>query len=249
MKLADQADRRYPPEVGTLVHRAASFLAHTVRPDGFHPWMGNGRRGSALDPVALAIEGIDNPELEWIVSGGTRGVRPEVTTHRFPWAGYTIMRSHWNADANYALFDAGPLGIQHAHEDKLSVEIAAYGRSIIEDPGIHTYSTAEHTIPLRNYFCNTWGHSTVIVDGKSQIRQIRKLDVRTDRPDEHTARSTNLYDYCSGSYDSGWGMNAWRSNPPSPYPVLSLEGEIDDSVVHHRSILFVRASHPEDPEY
>ena len=242
MELTDQAGWNCPEDIKTLVQRAARFLAFTVRPDGLHPWMGNGRRGSAIPSVNAALDRIPDDTLEYIASSGRKGVKPSSSSEWFPHAGYGVMRSNWDPDAHYCLFDVGPLGIQHAHEDKLSVEIGVYGRSLIEDLGIHTYSTAGHTMPLRNYFCNTHGHNTVIVDGKSQIRQIQKEDIETDATLGNVWVSTDVCDFLEGTYGSGWGENVWNPGVESLYPVLNLEGTPDTSIVQKRSVIFMKAA-------
>ena len=44
---------------------------------------------------------------------------PTETSHAFPYSGHYVMRSGWDKDATYLLFDAGPFGAGHQHEDKL----------------------------------------------------------------------------------------------------------------------------------
>ena len=84
------------------------------------------------------------------------------------------MRSDWGHEANYLFFDVGPVGVLHGHEGKLAVEVVAYGRSLVEDLGIHTYATTERDIPLHELLHRVrrtqhshrgWKEPTAIEDG------------------------------------------------------------------------------------
>ena len=76
------------------------------------------------------------------------------------------MRSDWTEDARWLIFDTGPYGGPHGHEDKLSFELFAYGAPFIVDPGSYTYNRSD---PYREYFVGSQGHNTVLVDNKSQV--------------------------------------------------------------------------------
>jgi uncharacterized heparinase superfamily protein len=87
---------------------------------------------------------------------------PTPSVH-FPNAGIYIMRQN----DLYLLLDAGPNGQDdnggHAHNDTLSFELFAHGKSFIVDPGSYVY-TADYK--ARNLFRSTAYHNTVIVDGQ-----------------------------------------------------------------------------------
>src|SRR5260370_499151 len=76
----------------------------------------------------------------------------------------------------YAIADCGDNGARgrgsHAHCDTLSVEIFAFGRTFLRDPGTFVYTASER---WRNKFRSTAYHSSVRVDGKeiSEIVQGR----------------------------------------------------------------------------
>ncbi len=46
-------------------------------------------------------------------------------------------------DDRYMLFDAGPFGYGHQHEDALSFVIYAYGKYMLVDPGNYPYDSSE----------------------------------------------------------------------------------------------------------
>ena len=67
------------------------------------------------------------------------------------------------------IFDVGPLGCPisagHGHADLLSIQLSAFGKPFLTDPGTYAY-TAEPE--WRDFFRGSAAHSTVVVDGRSQ---------------------------------------------------------------------------------
>ena len=86
------------------------------------------------------------------------------------------MRSDWSRDARYLLFRASPFGGFHGHEDKLSIEVSAYGTPLLVDAGTYTYNERD---PYRDHFVSSHAHNTVVIDGMSQVR---RWQVRHWRP-------------------------------------------------------------------
>ncbi len=212
----------------------AEFLAYTAKPDGSYVWTGDSTRGSAFDYVEAIADSVDRRDLQYIVSCGQRGILPPRKSSWYAYGGVGVMRSDWHRGANYLFFDVGPVGVIHGHEGKLAVEVVAYGRSLVEDLGIHTYATTEQDIPFHNFFTSSAAHNTVIVDGKSQAR-LKTGPFTTDHPLPNPWFSTATCDFLSGSYTEGY-MDV-------------TDDEIDKSVVHRRSVMFVKSRNAGDPEY
>ena len=112
----------------------------------------------------------------YVASQGRRGTPPAKRSVYFADGGYGIIRSGWGrngkafGDEQYLILDCGPLGAgNHGHFDCLNFELAAYGRSLIVDPGRYTYSEAGE-VNWRVKFRGTAYHNTVVVDGKNQTR-------------------------------------------------------------------------------
>ena len=212
----------------------AEFLASTAKPDGSYVWTGDSTRGSAFDYVAAMADSENRTDLQYIVSFGERGTPPPRKSSWYAYGGVGVMRSDWGREANYLFFDVGPVGVIHGHEGKLAVEVVAYGRSLVEDLGIHTYATTEQDIPFHQFFIASAAHNTVIVDGKTQVR-LTTGPFTTDQRLPNPWFSTATCDFLSGSYTEGYG---------------DAEGnEIDRSVVHHRNVIFVKGREEDDPEY
>ncbi|HVF46972.1 MAG TPA: alginate lyase family protein [Pyrinomonadaceae bacterium] len=112
------------------------------------------------------------PEVIWLT--GEKGVKfhgqlqickYESRSAAFPDAGAYILRHndlylHFNAN------DCGVYGRgSHAHNDALSIEISAFGRPFIVDPGSYVYNLDREA---RHLFRSTGYHSTVMVDDQEQ---------------------------------------------------------------------------------
>ena len=238
----------YPGQVEEAMVKRAEFLADCVKPDGTCPWTGDSRRRSPRDYVSRIAGPRGRGDLEHAVSGGERGTPPDHTSSWYAWQGLAVMRSGWGKKANYLMFDVGPLGEVHAHEGKLAVEVAAYGRSLIEDLGIHSYSREAAEIPYYDLFGNTPGHNTVIVDGASQMRLITGPKT-VEEPLGNTWVSTGVCDYLEGEYGNGWGEGQFGEPMSSVFEPEKYEGRIDTSVAHHRSVVYVKGKEPGDCEY
>ena len=67
----------------------------------------------------------------------------------------------------YSIIDCGDHGARgrgsHAHSDALSIEISAFNRTFIRDPGTYVYTASEEQ---RNLFRSTAYHNTVRIDGE-----------------------------------------------------------------------------------
>jgi hypothetical protein len=140
------------------------------------------------------------------------------------------MRSDWTKEARYLLFNAGPYGGFHGHEDKLSIEIYAYGQTFIVDPGSYTYYPED---PFRLYFVGSQGHNTLLVDNQSQIRRWQKVN-RIPKPalgNYATWIRRTDFDYVAATYNDGYGLFSLKK--PEGAPII-------EDVTHTRRILFVK---------
>lgn len=95
------------------------------------------------------------------------GTCPDFNSVALKTSGYYIMRSGWNYNDTYLIFDCGPMGPEHCpghgHADALSFELYACGIPMIIDPGVFSYRGK-----YRYYFKRTCSHNTIVIDGKDQ---------------------------------------------------------------------------------
>ncbi len=164
-----------PPRYDELLNKALEFSIYVHKPDGLIPAINDGDCNSYLSFLKKAYRVYPNEELLYVISKGKEGEPPRERSKGFPNSGYYVLRGSWAhepyEDGPYLLFDCGPLGFgSHGHYDLLSFEAAAYGHSLIVDPGRYTYSEeSEEGINWRRMFKSTAYHNTVVVDGKDQI--------------------------------------------------------------------------------
>ena len=184
-----EIDRKYWNSLAKML----TYIHGVMRPDGRAPLIGDAD-GSQIIPLVrrdaddaaylLGIgavvfnrqefkeAGLLTPELLWIM--GEKGVKThghlairKVSTPSaaFPDAGSYVLRD----DDLYLHFNANDCGVKgrgsHAHNDALSIEVSAFGRPFIVDPGSYVYNLDR---AKRQLFRSTGYHSTVMVDGLEQ---------------------------------------------------------------------------------
>ncbi len=155
----------------------------------------------------------------WAATARKEGLPPSQQSYAFPYAGHLITRSGWGPDDAYLLFDAGPFGLGHQHEDKLSFVLYAHRDELIIDPGNYPYDSS----PWRRYHTGSYAHNVVHVDGQPQNRRRLGDAVKTVKhPLPFEWKSDAMADYASASYDDGFG--------PSGEKIAA----------HRREILFVK---------
>ena len=166
---------KLPEARDSLLKQAIEFSYTVHKPDGFIPAINDGDCNSYLPLLKKAHTYYPDEHLRYVISKGEAGVPPTQRSRGFADSGYYILRSDWSvkpcSDALYLFFDCAPLGFgSHGHYDALNFELAAYGQSLIVDPGRYTYS--EHTtdgVNWRHYFKVTAAHNTIVVDGLDQM--------------------------------------------------------------------------------
>ena len=161
-----------------LLQKALDFVMFVHKPDGVIPALSDGDARSFLDLLRQGADLYDNPYWLYVATQGRAGTPPASRSHTFPAGGYTILRSGWGegvtsfTDERYLIFDCGPLGEgNHGHLDLLSFEAAAFGQSLVVDPGRYTYHEPHPesgAVNWRARFRGTAYHNTVQVDGLEQ---------------------------------------------------------------------------------
>lgn len=160
--------------------RGLTFSMHVHKPDGIVPSLSDGDARSYLDLLHQGAMLLGRDDLLFVATQGASGTPPTARVAHFPASGYSVVRSDWGqgaagfSDAQHLVWDCGPLGEgNHGHLDCLTFELAAFGRSLIVDPGRYTYSEAVDPADGTNWrvhFRGTSVHNTVSVDGLQQTR-------------------------------------------------------------------------------
>jgi len=177
------------------------YTLKSLKPSGYIPMLNDSdhdnQRGYLLD----AGRRFKRPDMLWVGSEGKAGTPPAFGSVALRHAGQYVMRTGYGPDDVYLLCDAGPYGYGHQHEDKLGLDVWAYGEEQIVDPGRFTYQGG----PWRSYFVGTASHSTMLVDGQGQRRRTTPQGWWIARaPLPNRWASTPDFDYLSAAYDDGW---------------------------------------------
>jgi len=223
-------------DVTELQRKLASmyeYLAYSIRPDGCWALLGDGFHFQALDrrDRLLAVsKKFGRSDFEYIGTQGLQGEEPRSSSRLFPEAGVAHMRQHWREDAHFLSMTFGSFGGWHGHEDKLSIELCAFGEAFIRDPGSFTYDAGD---PRRNYFLSSSSHSTLTIDGLSQARRWLPHNHRPVLNVREPAiwHSEAKFDLAAARYDEGYGD---YSRPLGKGPGKT------SSFLHDRIIIWVK---------
>ncbi len=208
-KLASLNQIVMPEEMDQQILKALGFSLYVHKPDGFIPSLSDGDVGSFLDLLKEGYELYGSEEMLYVASKGQLGHPPSERSKMFSESGYVVLRSGWGngneayEDDRYLVFDCGPLGAgNHGHLDCLSFEMAAYGQSLIVDPGRYTYDESGE-INWRVRFRGTAYHNTVLVDQKNQTHYAfhkKKFKIKGTEPDHEikTFISGEGFDFIHG---------------------------------------------------
>jgi hypothetical protein len=187
-----------PPAMDIALQRALEFSMHVHKPDGIVPSLSDGDARSFLDLLEHGADLFNRDDMLYVATSGAKGMPPAQRAVHFAASGYSVIRSGWGqgtkdfSDAQHLVFDCGPLGEgNHGHFDALSFELAAFGKSLVVDPGRYTYSEAvdpRDGINWRVHFRGTSAHNTVCVDGKQQTSYLPKLIKELSRHTQGSVR-------------------------------------------------------------
>ncbi|HBG25464.1 MAG: hypothetical protein A2Y10_09845 [Planctomycetes bacterium GWF2_41_51] len=174
----------------------------------------------------------NRPDMLYAATLGKQGQKPAKQSAAFPYGGFYVSRSGWKNDDYYMSINCGPLGVYdqecvHGHADALSIDVSAFGKTLIIDPGRYMYEG-----PFRIWFKGTAAHNTVVVDGKDQSQLADGWKFKTMAvPTKRVWCTTDNFDYFDGSHN---GYE--RLNEPVTHRrrVLAVKGQywvlVDDLV-------------------
>lgn len=238
LELADLNNRRgeVPADYLAKMEKMFNYLLLASMPNGAIPGLNDSGNTDIRKELATAFQLFpQRHDFEFVATGGKSGRAPVETSHAFPYTGHYVMRSGWDKEATFLLFDAGPFGFGHQHEDKLHFVLWSHGRQLVLDPGNFSYDRSR----WRRYVLSTAGHNTVLVDGQDQHRKSKKETYFWPRP--WTTDGKN-----AGEIPGPTGNDArWFSTPGADCAVGTYaDGYGPDNAVavtHQRRIAFVKS--------
>jgi len=219
-----------PPGYLDKLKRMYQYNLRCMMPGGLLPPLNDSGMTDILGSLREAYGTWGDPEFLWGATQGKEGQPLDFTSCAFPWAGQYVMRSGWAQEARYLMFEAGPYGTGHQHEDKLGLFLFAYGRPLLTEAGTYTYDNSK----WRRYVLSTAAHNTIMVDGLGQHRGGLGETYEAKQPLARNWAAEPTFDWATGLYADGYG--------PSVGPdgrALGREHDIKE-VTHERTVIFVR---------
>ncbi len=144
-------------------------------------------------------------EIEFIDSRGSKGTMPSWTSRLFMESRTSYLRSDWTQNAMY-LFTNVRGGGQHGHADDNAIIAMAYGRTLLNDAGIFTYTSSD---PYRIWGISARAHNTVEINNTTQT--IGAAPALNNRGTVHDFRTNDSYDFLSQSTKSYAGYDHQRT--------------------------------------
>lgn len=150
------------------VHKNAYYCANLFTADGSSIKYGDciNYRREEYNDWNVICNMFDDDELRYIVTYGTEGKKPKSTMYHSPDSRLTVMRSDFGREAAYLFTDVRGGG-GHSHCDENSIILSAYGRTLLSDSGVFSYTADD---PFRIWGLSTRAHNTVEIDGKNQMK-------------------------------------------------------------------------------
>lgn len=217
--IAKHNDIELPGDYMQRMERQYAFYMYIMMPDGRMPALNDSGWGGVRGSLANGFRNFpERKDFQYLATSGAQGTEPDFTSHWMSYAGWAIMRSGWQADDLYMLFEVGPFGAGHQHEDKLSMVLSAYGRRLLTEGGIYAYDSSA----WRRYVLSARAHNVVMVDGMEQHRRGKRETYVTKEPLSNRWISNEIFDFAEGRYDEGFGS----AN--------------DKTVTHYRAVLFLK---------
>ncbi len=167
---AETISYKISDDLQVRMREMSNFAAYSMRPDGTNPDYGDSPSTLVNRYFLTRVDYHEKhtPEALYIVTKGAKGKEPKAPySAAFPWGGYLASRNNWTDDALYSFFDAGSYGTSgHAHRDKLSLFLSAYGRNLLVDGGKPKYNWS---VWRTYYYQGSASHNVIMVEDKQQI--------------------------------------------------------------------------------
>jgi hypothetical protein len=144
----------------------------------------------------------NRPDMLYMATLGKEGKKPAANSAEFPDGGFYVTRSGWKKDDKYMAINCGLVGVYdqnavHGHADALSMDVSAFGKTLIIDPGRYMYEG-----PFRVWFEKSEAHNTVVVDGKDSSEMLDGWMFKTKAVGTKKCWSTGqIADFFDGSHD------------------------------------------------
>ncbi len=195
----------FPKEFTDNVHRMYYMYIQLTTPGLYLPSMNDGGGAKILPTCKKGLEYFPDDELlRYFASEFKEGKRPDYNSIIMPYSGMFVMRSGFNPDDMWALFECAPYGADHQQEDKLMFMLYAYGADMLPNLGSFRYDTSK----MRAYVRSTRAHNTGLVDALAQNRgkiTPRMTGEDTKKKSDLKAKIGEDFEVGEGVYNQGYG--------------------------------------------
>jgi len=183
----------------------------------------------------------NNKLIQWAADGRKGDFTPDYTSVAFPYAGIAALRTGWTEKDLYGIFDSGPYGMRHQHQDKLNFSVFANGHYILPECGCYAYDTSD----MRFYCLSTRGHNTGRVNHMDQNRQQGfEWDPKMCKNlSDLKVEFTDDIDTASGAYEDGYNNGGKETAFPTkglPKPDPSTLPPLYKGASQHRTVKLVK---------
>lgn len=195
-----------PKEIMERLEKLYDMYPQLVRPSRRLPDINDGNQMAIINKMRSASRFYpERQDFKWFATDGKEGKEPEYTSFGFPYSGCAVMRSSWAKDAVWAYMDCSPFGRGHQHEDKLSVLVDAYGKTLLTEGGVYDYDTSE----MRKYVLSTRAHNTVMLNGKEQNQRptYKWADEDIFKKADYLFETNTDKDVAEATYTAGYGAD------------------------------------------
>lgn len=162
------------------------FLMQVTKPDHRYVALGDAGQRDVADIMGIGALTYERPDFRYLASdkfnpgwiwkfppeqilnySKLEATQPSLGSHMLSHARYGVMRTGWQPEDRFLLFDCAPRGGNHCHDDRLQVVVYS-GRDLLIDRGAYSYDEPLH----HQYFVKSQAHSVVLVDEKDQPRGV-----------------------------------------------------------------------------
>jgi len=203
--LAKHYGMSVPDDFKQNIRLLFTMYSQLMRPDGKTPCTNDGGEADVMERMKQALKYFpDDPEFTAVLEGRSSDVYPLDVVMTY--SGMITMRTGWGEKDIWLFFESAPFGAGHQHDDKLNIDLSAYGKKLLNVIGNYAYDKSA----MRSLCVRTRGHNTGLVDGKGQnARPTHKkwsadqVSIKSDLQVKIGEDTAVAY----GKYDRGYGKD------------------------------------------
>ena len=201
--LARYYDLPIPQDFSDNIRLLFTMYPKLMRPDGRTPCTNDGGQVLVSERMQVALKNFPgDPTFSAVLDGRVSEVYPRDVV--MPYSGMITMRTGWGPEDVWMFFESAPYGAGHQHNDKLNIDLFAYGKDLLNVIGNFAYDKSK----MRALCVSTRGHNTGLVDGKGQNARPthtawspEKVSIKSDLETNITESTVVAY----GKYNRGYG--------------------------------------------